>query len=733
MSFDLGITEESLVGFLNGATPEGDRLVRRIATLLYQERQSLMPSFLKAALGWEPIHTIPEPLQNLVTEARSKAIVLFGGTFPRSFEIEGHGPSGQLHGSPLHRLFQKGDVKFGGKWTPRKFIEDLMQLLFEVERVDGGYRYAPLQGMEAVRINNLIADFVAQQLDWTPIEEIPERMRPLVTAARERAIALYGGLFPSEGFDIEGHGPSGAWIGSPLHRLFQKGDVKFGGNWTPRKFIEDLMQLLFEVERVDGGYRYAPLQGMEAVRINNLIADFVTQQLDWKPIEEIPELMRPLVTAAREKAIALYGGKIPSTSFDIEGRGPSGDLYGSPLHRLLQNGEVKFVSSSTPRKFIDDLIRFLFEVERVDGGYRYMPLQEMEAARINNLIADVVIQQLDWTPIEEIPEPRQPLVAAAREKAIALYGGQIPSHSFDIVGRGPSGQLHESPLHRLFQKGEVKFEGSSTPRKFIDDLMRFLFEVERVDGGYRYAPLQGMEAVRINNLIADFVTQQLDWTPIEEIPEPIRPLVTAAREKAIALYGGKIPSTSFDIEGRGPSGSLVGSPLRALISNGSIQYNNRNTPRIFFCKLRDHLFGVEHAGVWDPGKESYKDSHRAAPVAPGIEAMLLRYEAEANDAWGQRRGYEIVMHPGGNSPRARDEEKPARKGRHGGKQGKGSPSAPSSAAPVTPAPAAPPAPSNASASSWDPGRIASLGAAMTCGASPDTDLTPFELPIELLP
>ena len=122
MAFDLGISEELLVGYLNGEVPDDMSLVRRMGVMLYRGRQGLLASHAESNLGWVSIEKLPEYKRELARLVRQKAIELFGGRLPSSgFEYADGTLIKRLQYNPVNSFLRTLEIEYSNANSPRKF------------------------------------------------------------------------------------------------------------------------------------------------------------------------------------------------------------------------------------------------------------------------------------------------------------------------------------------------------------------------------------------------------------------------------------------------------------------------------------------------------------------------------------------------------------------------------------------------------------------------------------
>ncbi len=91
--------------------------------------------------SWLPLKQIPSVVRELVNEARTKAIELYGGNFSGSFETIDGWKSGSLACSPIRQFVKDGTIRYSTKNLPEAFFRRCGELLFGLERLsDGRFR-----------------------------------------------------------------------------------------------------------------------------------------------------------------------------------------------------------------------------------------------------------------------------------------------------------------------------------------------------------------------------------------------------------------------------------------------------------------------------------------------------------------------------------------------------------------------------------------------------------------
>lgn len=104
---------------------------------------------------WIPIEQIPSAVRELVSEARTKAIDLYGGNFNVSIKTVDRWKSGSLACSPVRQLVKSGKIQYSTQNLPRVFFRRCRELLFGLERTaDGRFR--------RVKVPDKIAEMLAR-------------------------------------------------------------------------------------------------------------------------------------------------------------------------------------------------------------------------------------------------------------------------------------------------------------------------------------------------------------------------------------------------------------------------------------------------------------------------------------------------------------------------------------------------------------------------------------------
>jgi hypothetical protein len=537
MSFDLGVSEETLVGFLNGAMPNEERIAKRMGILAYQGRARFLETYVNDKFGWEPIEKIPQGMRDLIRLGREKMASLFGGRFPRDgFETVGGWKSGGHRKNPIHRILADGKAKFGGRYTIVNLIADFRMFLLNVERTaDERLQHVP----ESAEVTRAIYKAIAHVNGWMPLEEIPESMRDLIKLGREKMIELFGGKFTAIGFETVDGWRSVLLQGSPIPQILADGNARISPNNPAQKLFEDFRMLLLNLERTDDGkVRHVSERPEVTEAINKAIAHIN----GWKPLEEIPEGMRDLIRLGREKMASLFGGRFPRKGFETADGRKSQDIYKQPIPHILADGNVSISPNNPVQKLFENFRMLLLNLERTeDGKFRYVPERPEVAEAISKAIAHIN----DWKPLEEIPESMRDLIRLGREKMIELFGGRFTARGFETADGWKSGKLQNSPIPQLLTDGHLTYSSTNTPNIFWDKYVNLLFRIERTPDG----KLRRVDAPKeIEEMVARLKEEgERAWNSVhryhKQVPHPGTEVLGTKKKSGGKKGGSSAPAT----------------------------------------------------------------------------------------------------------------------------------------------------------------------------------------------
>ncbi len=331
----------------------------------------------------------------------------------------------------------------------------------------------------AARFNDLAADAVKgthlEELRWVPLELIPADMRELVRVARTHAILLCNGRLPAHGFKTVCGWKSGNLQKSPLRDFLADGTIRDSQRNPPHKFWPDLRHKLFMVGIGENGER---IRVDEPVWLMDLIQPIIEKQEGWLPIEQVPEHVRELVRVARQRAIELYGGRVPQQRVKTIDGWCSRNLQFNSIRHFLVNGTI----GNTPHKFWPDLRKIIFGIDINEYGER---MQAEEPVWLMDLIQPTIEKEEGWLPIDQVPKEVRHVVRVVRDRAISLFDGRLPLLGVE-ADDWKSGCLNRSPFKRLLQDGTIKYSNRKNPSKYWRECLELFFGLKRLsDGSYR--------------------------------------------------------------------------------------------------------------------------------------------------------------------------------------------------------------------------------------------------------
>lgn len=525
---------------------------------------------------WHDLADIPEGRRELVALAREKAIELFGGQLPeRGLRTADGWSSGYLIGSPIKAFLADGTIAYSESKTPFRFWQDLRDVLLNVEvTITGDYRHLA----RTPSVERLVEKAVAGAEDWLPLDATPIENRALLERARQKAIEVFGGRLKE----------------NATRHFLATGEIAYDNVTTPRKFWGDLRSFLFAVTRLPNGR----LKSTRTSREDESLISYTIAAIEkWTPLPAIAEDLRELVSCAREKAVWLFGGRLPPTGFSTDDGWTSGKLNRCPVAAFLRDGKIFYPTKYPPRRFWRNLRELLLEVEFTkDGEYTRVPI----SATMESLITRAIAYWEDWTPLEDILIDRRALVALARRRVAILFGGRLPPHGFETTDGFSSGELQRSPIDEFIRDGTVcYYVGRTPPARFWSHLLDVVFGVT-IDSLGRYVRIspparvaQMMDVLRKRGEAA--------WNARGTNRSVIHPLSDLAAEETVATgvsdstHNGTANGNGFN----GGNGAWKFSHLQRLREAlSSIGINgNPFTPSQSLFRFEDELEGAVRAVI----------------------------------------------------------------------------------------------------------------------------------------
>jgi hypothetical protein len=194
-------------------------------------------SYVEGMNEWVPIGELASHMQPLVSFVRQRVTDVFGGALPMYHPVTNK----RTDETPVRGLMQGGIIVFHGVYQPFRFHEDLSATV-NVRREDDGMVVKDTSFQR--ELDAIYAPFIAHEMKWRPMEEIPEQNRPLVMAARKELIKLFGGKFPKN-HPLDGR----TMLLSFLERFIVNGELEFNPRYTIDHLISDLSTYVFGVQR----------------------------------------------------------------------------------------------------------------------------------------------------------------------------------------------------------------------------------------------------------------------------------------------------------------------------------------------------------------------------------------------------------------------------------------------------------------------------------------------------
>ena len=458
---------------------------------------------------------------------------------------------------------------------------DVERLLLGLEKdKDGNYVRVSMSN-ESKRI---IYKMIEVEEGWLPIEKLSEHKRKLARLLRQKAVELFGGRVPVRGFKYADGTSSGLLSNNPINDFIKTFDIKYLGTNSPKKFWDDVERFFLGLEKDNQG-KYKKVTMRDEVK--QVIYKVIEVEEGWSPIEKLPVHKRELARLVRQKAIELFGGRLPARSFKYADGVSSGYLSENPTNRFLKTLEIEYSNANSPTKFWDDVERLLLGLEKdKDGSYVRVPMSN-ESKRI---IYKMIEVEEGWLPIEKLPEHKRKLARLLRQKAVELFGGRLPGKGFKYADGVSSGYLSGNPTNRFIKTLEIKYSTGSAPTKFWDDVERLFLGLEKdKDGNYVRVPMSN-ESKRI---IYKVIEVEEGWLPIEKLPEHKRKLARLLRQKAVELFGGRLPGKGFKYADGVSSGNLSGNPMSEFLKTLEIKYSSSNAPTKFWDDVERLFLGLE--------------------------------------------------------------------------------------------------------------------------------------------
>jgi hypothetical protein len=438
-----------------------------------------------------------------------------------------------------------GRISFPNKYSPKSFYEDL-QFIHDSEKYEEAYER-----------------YIAHKLNWIPIDQLPMATRGLIQLVRRWLIRTYGGRLPSVHPETKKE-----LRRSPLQKLIKYGHIDFqrSRSYTVEKLFADLEGLMIFHNSNGRIVR----KGKISSDFYEAFADYATSLMKWKDITDIPERRRALVSMLRTKKWKLFRGKLPKKL-------PHYDTYigNSPLHGILRSGDANLFSDDSLRKTLIQFMRLQRNGMEIVPGSR-VPLKFGDAYA--TFVADV----LKWEYPERL-SPRTPrLTEILREHAIEQFGGRLPPlHPITKAN------LATSPIHEILRRGRVTLNKRYLPEKLRSDLVDLL----RLDCTGD-TPVWGNELPpNFDQTLRELIEYSEGWVIMNDVPEENRELVSAMRDHAFELFGGRLP---YDHPLR-PSVKLQATTVEMFIKRGSISHH-QFAPSRFIRKVMDDFFSLERTG-----------------------------------------------------------------------------------------------------------------------------------------
>ncbi|MFH1830683.1 MAG: hypothetical protein ABH871_07910 [Pseudomonadota bacterium] len=355
---------------------------------------------------------------------------------------------------------------------------------------------------------------------------------------------------------------------------------------------------------------------------------------DWVPLEQVPKDVRELVRVARNHTNLIRDsrskGGLPANGYKTARGWESGRLQKSPLRDFLVDGTIRDSQRNPPHKFWPDLRYKLFRVGIDENGKR---IRVDEPVWLINLIRPVIEKEQGWKPIDKVPEHVRGLVGLARERAIELYGGRVPRQRIKTVDGWERNQLQFDYIHNFLVDGTL----GDSPHRFWPDMRQILFEIDMNEYGDW---VRVKEPDDLMDLIKPIIEKEEGWLPIVQVPKEVSELVRLVRDRAISLFGGRLPNQGFKVDGR-TRGSLQKSPFRQLLIDGTIKYSNRTSPSVYWRKCAELFFGLERLSA---GK------YRRTKILKEHVTMLAHMQRQGERVWRDAMGNGsrsfVVYHPG---------------------------------------------------------------------------------------
>lgn len=449
MAIDLGISEENLRGMLEGKGWINERwFMRRVATLLYQDRSMLVDVFNDMRGLGDPAVT-PADME-LVKGALTLYREWEGVKEGEKIVIRG-GPGGEgieISGNSLYRLQTQAltDRQWRNMWRG-------IYTYFEEKAAE-----SDLKGEVARKWSSDLVKHYFEREGWN---FDPNNASSILLFEARRLVARRFGGGLQKYNDIEGVPQTGKW--PPLKRWLAGEEVDFEKSLTAEGFYLQIRSLLVGL-------------GMKEKQADLLIELAIFENKGWGRDANSAE-ERALLEARRLMA-RQKGGEFP-THGGIEGI--SFQNEGSPLTRWLEGKGTKFGYRET------SALQFYTQLKALFVGLG------MEEEKADSLVEAMVFEKNDWEIGTKSASER--LRFEARCLVARKFGGVLPIHTSI---EGIAHQRRSAPLARWIEGSKISFSANLTAQVFYQKVRMLLVGL-------------GMDGERADSLIEAAVFEENGW------------------------------------------------------------------------------------------------------------------------------------------------------------------------------------------------------------------------------